>query len=68
MSFICAVTGKVTQPGERMNKVIISRREKVYKDSEGNELGRGNEIVKEAAVSLEGMRILQKQANDAAVR
>ncbi len=63
MSFKCGITGK-TVVGERMNKVITERRDKVYTDSEGNETGRGWEIVKEVPVSVEGMQRLERAAGN----
>jgi ribosomal protein L28 len=62
MSFRCAITNKTTEPGERMNKVVVETREKVYSDSEGTEVARGRETVKEIAVSAEGLRILDQRA------
>lgn len=63
MSFKCAVTGK-TVFGEHCNKLVIEKRDKIYLDEEGNEIGRGFEIVKEINVSDEGMKILaSKQSN-----
>jgi hypothetical protein len=59
MSFKCGVTGK-TVFDERQNKVITERRDKVYTDAEGNEIGRGWEIAKEISVSAEGMKRLEK--------
>ena len=59
MSFKCGVTGKTVE-GERMNKVVTEWRDKVYTDSEGNEIGKGREIVKEIPVSAEGMKRLQR--------
>ena len=57
MSFICQVTGKVVF-NERCNKVVTAKRDKIYTDADGNEVGRGHEIVKEVNVSEEGMKIL----------
>lgn len=59
MSFKCGVTGKVVE-GERMNKIVTEKRDKVYTDSEGNEIGKGWEIVKEIPVSVEGMNRLRR--------
>lgn len=61
MSFKCGVTGK-TVIGERMQKLVVEKREKIYVDGEGNEIGRGQEIVKEISVSEEGLRQLNAKA------
>jgi hypothetical protein len=59
MSFKCGVTGK-TVANERMNKIVTEKRDKVYTDQEGNEIGKGWEIAKEIPVSVEGMQRLQR--------
>lgn len=62
--FRCEITNKTTRPGEKMHRVVIEKREKVYTEwcrEEGEwielEIGRGWEIVKEIQVSDEGLRI-----------
>jgi hypothetical protein len=62
--FRCAITGRLTRPGEKCNKIVIEKREKVYTQMiwEGNdqvevEIGKGWEIVKEVNASDEGVRI-----------
>lgn len=57
MSYKCFVTGK-TVFNERCNKVVVESRDKIYTDSDGAEVGRGFEIVKEVNVSEEGLKIL----------
>lgn len=49
--FRCSVTGKVTQPGEKMKKIVVETRERIYLDDEGVEIGRGSEIVREISVA-----------------
>lgn len=62
--FVCQVSGKLSSPGEKMNKIIAVKRERVYtemrRDSETGiveevEVGRGWEIVKEIAATAEGL-------------
>lgn len=62
--FRCAITGKVTQPGEPMNRVVTQTRKVTYREKRDGELvvvGKGTEIVKEIAVSAEGLAILKAQ-------
>lgn len=49
--FRCEKTGRVTRPGEKMKKIVVETRERVYCDEDGAEIGRGREIVKEISVS-----------------
>ena len=62
--FICEITGRVTKSGEKMNRVPIVKRDRVYFKKLKNEdtgkwdeveVGRGWEIVKEISVSEEGL-------------
>lgn len=62
--FICEITGRVTKSGEKMNRIPIVKRNKVYfkklkSEDTGKwgevEVGRGWEIVKEISVSEEGL-------------
>lgn len=62
MSFICDITKKHIT-GERSNKVVVERRETIYKDAEGNEVSRGWEIKKEVQVGSEGLKILQANSD-----
>ena len=76
MSYICTITGKVSRQGnatkdppvkaEKLNKLVVATREKVYtkkvKNEETNkwedvEIGRGFETVKEINVSEEGLKL-----------
>ena len=49
--FRCEKSGRVTRPGEKMKKIVVETRERVYLDEDGTEIGRGREIVKEISVS-----------------
>ena len=62
--FICQVTGKVSQVGEKLNRLVVKTRPRVYtrkeKDLETGEwvetlVGRGFEIVKELQATEEGL-------------
>lgn len=62
--YICQVTGKVSLPGEKLNRIVVKTRPRVYtrmeKDSETGywsevEVGRGFEIVKEISATSEGV-------------
>lgn len=62
--FHCSVTGKVSEPGEKLNKIVVATRDRVYYKRVRNEetlkwedveCGRGWEIVKEINVSGEGL-------------
>ncbi len=55
--FKCDITGKFSHPGEKCNKVIAEVRERVYVNSEGVEVGRGFEIVKELKVTDAGLAV-----------
>lgn len=68
--FICAVTGKVSKPGEPQIKVVVETRKVEYKNLINHEdergrsvqvekVSRGEEIVKEIAVTKEGFDQLQ---------
>jgi hypothetical protein len=60
--FKCAITGKNSKPGEEQKKLVIERREKQYTDPDtGEVIATGWEIVKEIAVTDEGLRIYQEQ-------
>lgn len=70
--FRCAVTGKVTKPGEAMTKIVVATRPKTYVNFKFNPdtletdkiVSHGYETVKEIQVSPEGLdeleRILEK--------
>jgi hypothetical protein len=56
--FRCEVTGKLSKPGDKMNKIVVEKRDKEYKDPEtGEVIGRGWEIVKEISATDEGVKI-----------
>ncbi len=64
--FICQVTGKISKPGEKLNRLPVVKRDKVYfkkiKNEETGkwddvEVGRGWEIVREITVSDEGVTV-----------
>lgn len=72
--FWCPITQRHTQPGEKMYKVVVERRERAYTETRVDPetrqeyehvVGVGWEIVKEIGVSEAGYRIL-KQRNEAA--
>jgi len=72
--FKCQVTGKISKPGEKMNRIVIATRDKVYtkKTLEDGELveleiGRGYEIVKEIAATDDGLRIYNQMVDDGTV-
>lgn len=49
--FRCEKSGRVTKPGEKMKKIVVETRDRVYTDEDGVEIGHGKEIVKEISVS-----------------
>jgi hypothetical protein len=62
----CQITGKVSKPGEKLNKVVAQTRPRVYtkwvRDEETThwievEGGRGFEIVKELSLSNAGLEL-----------
>ena len=62
----CYVTGKMSKPGEKVNKLVIKTRPRTYwgsfqNEETGNvetvEIGHGSEIVREVNVTDEGMRM-----------
>jgi hypothetical protein len=53
--FRCAVTGKLSKAGEKCNKIVVERREKLYK-RDGEVVARGWEIVREISVTEEGLK------------
>ena len=64
--FKCEISGKMSRLGEKINRIVVERREKVYYESfrneetgrwEEKEVGRGWEIVKELQVSEAGLKI-----------
>jgi hypothetical protein len=70
----CQVTNKISKPGEKLNKIIVSTREKIYtqkiwEDDElvEIEIGRGWEIVKEINATDEGVRVYNRMVEDGTV-
>jgi hypothetical protein len=64
--FKCQITGKMSKPGEKSNKLVLETREKVYygfvlneetEEMEEVEVGRGFEVVKEVNATDEGAKI-----------
>lgn len=64
--FKCAITGKMSRPGEKPIKIVLKTRPKVYTEVQRNEetglletvqIGSGWEIVSECYASAEGARI-----------
>jgi hypothetical protein len=67
--FKCAITGKFSQPGEKVNRIVTKTRAKEYYESRYNEdadryenvmVGRGWEIVEEVFATDEGFRVWNK--------
>lgn len=63
--FYCEITGKLSKPLEKMNKVTVQTRQRVYtqrvkneetREWETVEIGHGWEIVKQLNASEEGVR------------
>ena len=62
--FICAITGKVSEPHEKMIKVVVETRPRTYTnfDEDGVEIiSRGSEIVKEIGVTQAGFDEMVKR-------
>ncbi len=64
--YYCSVTGKLSQPGEKLNKIVVATRPKIYKkwvkDEETLrwqevEAGTGYETVKEISATEEGVAL-----------
>lgn len=64
--YFCKVTGKMSKPGDKLNKIVLETRPKVYmkyvKDEDTNrwhevEAGRGYETVAELDSSDEGVQL-----------
>jgi hypothetical protein len=71
--FFCAITGKLSKPGEKCQKIVVESRERVYTRKVRNEetgrwedveVGRGWEIVKEVSATEEGVRAWNKMQAD----
>lgn len=72
--FKCQVTGRTTRAGDKLNRIVIAKRDKVYtqKIFENGEwvnleVGRGWEIVKEINASDEGVAIYNRMVEDGTV-
>lgn len=59
--FRCELTGKNTKSGEKMKKIVLETRERVYYDKDDYEIGRGREIVKEISVCESAYREYLKE-------
>jgi hypothetical protein len=69
--FKCDVTGKTSKRGEKLNKIVIQTRprvytEKVWEDGElvEIEIGKGWEIVKEINATDEGLKLYNQMVED----
>lgn len=71
--FYCQVTGRLSKRGEKVNKVVVATRERIYykkvRNEESNkwedvEIGRGWEIVKEINVSQEGLDLFNTMSEE----
>jgi len=69
--FKCQVTGKTSARGEKLNRIVVQTREKVYTQNvweEGElveiEVGRGWEIVKEINASDEGLKLYDQMVEN----
>lgn len=72
--YYCQVTGKLSKPREKANKIVIETRDKVYTQNvweEGElveiEVGRGWEIVKEINASDEGLKLYDQMVENGTV-
>lgn len=64
--FKCKITGRMSRPGEKVNKIVVETRPQTYFDwflneetgrMEQHEVARGWEIVREVNATDEGLRI-----------
>jgi len=64
--FVCQVTGKLSKHGEKLNKVVVQTRERIYTKKIRNEdtgewekveVAKGWEIVREINASEEGVQL-----------
>jgi hypothetical protein len=57
----CQVTGRYSREGEKINKIVIETREKIYlhydREAEENWESRGSEIVRELNASKAGLEL-----------
>lgn len=70
--FRCAITNRMSRPGEKVNKIVVKKREKIYygwfhneelDQMERREVSRGWEIVSEVNASDEGLRLWSQRNN-----
>jgi hypothetical protein len=63
--FICQISGKLSEPGEKVHKIVIKTRDRVYSARVFNEeigqvedvqVGHGWEIVKEVNATAQGLK------------
>lgn len=57
--FYCQVTGKLSKPGDKCNKIVVERRERLYK-RDGEVIARGWEVVREINATDEGLALWNK--------
>ena len=71
--FKCQITGKFSKFGEKLHKVVVAKRPRVYtrkfrneetRQIEEVEVGTGWEIVREVSASEEGMHLWTKWTDD----
>lgn len=71
--FLCQITGKLTRPGQKVHRLVVQKRDKVYtqkiRNEETNkwedvEVGRGWEIAKEVNASEEGRNIWESWTDE----
>jgi len=69
----CIITGKMSRSGEKMNKIVVATRSRVYKETFRNEdtrewetvdVGYGWEIVKEITASDSGVKLWNSMTPD----
>lgn len=71
--YICKVTGTLSKPGEKLNKITVKSRERVYtqkfRNEETNkwedvEVGQGHEIVQEINASQAGVDLWESWSTE----
>ena len=71
--FICQITQKMSKPCEKLNRIVVQKRAKIYTEFVRNEetnqveeqvVGEGFETVKEVAASEEGLRLWNAWSED----
>lgn len=72
--FQCQVTGRMSEAGQKCNKIVVSKRDRVYGTKVRNEetgrwedveLGRGWEIVREISATDKGLQVWEKMDEEA---